>query len=158
MSEENDGQPAGEQEQSWAPPQSQDELNAIIAKRLERERAKFADYDALREKAAKFDEVQEASKSELQKAQERAEQAERRAVEMERTAVRARIAAEFNVPVEVLQGDDEESVRASAQKILAWRDSNKRPAPAPSQLRSGSAGKPESGSRAVAALKALRNQ
>src|SRR5690606_7275317 len=34
-------------------PETQDELNAIIAKRLERERAKFSDYDDLRVKPSK---------------------------------------------------------------------------------------------------------
>lgn len=49
---------------------SQDEFDHRIGDRLARERAKFADYDALKEKAAKFDEVDAASKTELQKLQE----------------------------------------------------------------------------------------
>jgi hypothetical protein len=35
----------------WTPPASQADLDRIIEERLARERAKFADYDELREKA-----------------------------------------------------------------------------------------------------------
>lgn len=39
-------------------PESQEELNRIIADRLSRERDKFKDYDALKEKAGKYDAAQ----------------------------------------------------------------------------------------------------
>ena len=55
---------------------TQTELDAIIADRLKRERAKTADYDDLKAKASKLDELEEAQKSELEKAQERADKAE----------------------------------------------------------------------------------
>ena len=47
---------------------TQAELNAIVADRLSRERGKYADYEALKTKAAQFDAAQEAGKTELQKA------------------------------------------------------------------------------------------
>ena len=40
-------------------------MNAIIADRLSREKSKYADYDELKAKALKFNEAEEASKSEL---------------------------------------------------------------------------------------------
>lgn len=49
---------------------TQAEMDAIIGDRLKRERAKYADYSELQAKAAKYDEAEEASKSELQKAVE----------------------------------------------------------------------------------------
>ena len=52
---------------------TQDEVNAIIAERLKRDRGERADYDELKAKAAKLDEIEEANKTELQKANERAE-------------------------------------------------------------------------------------
>ena len=55
---------------------TQDEVNAFVGERLAREREKYADYEALKEKAAKYDQAEEASKSELQKATERAEKLE----------------------------------------------------------------------------------
>ena len=48
---------------------TQDELNAIVSDRLKREREKYADYESLKEKATKLDEIEEASKTELQKPQ-----------------------------------------------------------------------------------------
>ncbi|MBR4514596.1 MAG: hypothetical protein IKO61_06900, partial [Lachnospiraceae bacterium] len=42
--------------------------NRIIADRVQRERSKYNDYDSLKEKAAKYDAHEEASKTELQKA------------------------------------------------------------------------------------------
>lgn len=52
---------------------TQAEMNAIIQDRLTRERGKYADYEALKAKAAKFDEAEEAGKTELQKANEKAD-------------------------------------------------------------------------------------
>ncbi len=53
---------------------TQAELNAIIAERLEKAQKKFADYDDLKKKAAKFDEQEQANLSELEKAKQRIEQ------------------------------------------------------------------------------------
>lgn len=49
---------------------TQSELDAIVADRLKRDRAKYADYEQLKDKAAEYDRLSEASKSELQKAVE----------------------------------------------------------------------------------------
>lgn len=51
---------------------TQEELNTIINDRLSREKAKYADYEDIKAKAAKFDEQEEANKSELQKALDKA--------------------------------------------------------------------------------------
>lgn len=48
---------------------TQAEMNAIIQDRLTRERGKYADYETLKVKAAKFDEAEEVGKTDLQKAQ-----------------------------------------------------------------------------------------
>lgn len=64
---------------------SQDELDAILADRLRRERAKYEDYDALKDKAAKYDKAEEAQKTELEKAQEKAQALERAAQEQQST-------------------------------------------------------------------------
>ena len=52
---------------------TQSQLDAIIQERVARERGKYADYDELKEKAGKFDAAEEANKTELQKATERAD-------------------------------------------------------------------------------------
>lgn len=55
---------------TYTPPASQRDLDKIVGERLAREREKYADYDELKAKASKFDEVEAASKSELQKLQD----------------------------------------------------------------------------------------
>ena len=101
--------------------------------------------------------IREANKTELQKAQERAEAAEQRAVANERRATQTQIASEFGVPLEAIHGDDEAAMRESAERLVAWRDSNKPKPPEPKKLRSGAAGSGDtSGSRAAAALRQMR--
>jgi hypothetical protein len=58
----------------FKPITSQDELNRIIGERVKR--AKPADYDDLRMKAARLDEIEQANKTEVEKANERATKAE----------------------------------------------------------------------------------
>ena len=104
---------------------TQDELNAILGERLAREREKFADYDSLKEKAAKFDEAEEASKSELQKATERAEKLEselnsyKKAEELR--TIREKVANETGVPASLLTAETEEACTEQAKGILAFK-------------------------------------
>lgn len=51
----------------YTPPATQEELNRIISDRLTRERSKFADYDDVKAKAQKLDELEEATASETDK-------------------------------------------------------------------------------------------
>lgn len=105
MPNENDnatqGAPA-EQERTF----TQSELDAIVRDRLKREREKYADYADLQKKATAYDEAQEAAKSELQRAVERAEKAETELAgikqEQERAALVAKLAAEKGVSAEML--------------------------------------------------------
>ena len=73
------------------------------------------------EKARLYDEAQEQGKSELQKAQEAAAKAEARAAAMEAEAMRAKVAAAKGVDADLLSGSSEEELRASAERLLAWR-------------------------------------
>ncbi len=103
---------------------TQEEMNAIIRDRLSREREKYADYDTLRDKAMKFDAAEEASKSELQKAQERADalQAQLNALtqETEIQKARTKVATEKGIPANLLTGSTEEECSAQADAILAF--------------------------------------
>ena len=74
---------------------SQRQLDTIIAERLKRERAKFADYADLREKAATVDELTS-----------RAEQAEGRLAELEH--------AEYGVPASALRGETQKELTEHA--------------------------------------------
>jgi len=96
MPEGEEGNPAGNQPSVGAnPPQqdqpekpvktfTQEELDAIVQQRLARATPK--DYDDLKAKAAKFDELEAGQKSELDKAIARAEKAEARVHEAEARA------------------------------------------------------------------------
>lgn len=73
------------------------------------------------EKARLYDEAQEQGKSELQKAQDAAAKAEARAAAMEAEAMRAKVAASTGVDADLLSGSSEDELRASAERLLAWR-------------------------------------
>lgn len=90
---------------------SQADVDRIVGERLARERAKFADYEDLKTKAAQLDAIEEAKKDELQKAQERATELEQGKTEaekrLERVAIRSAVLAEAT-----RQGADPDAVLA----------------------------------------------
>ena len=158
MSEENT-EPQGQQEQApeFTPITSQEDLNRVIGERIKSVKAKFADYGDLKAKASRLDEIEQASKSELEKAQERIAELEGTVSQAQRAALVTRIASEEGVIPEVLHGDTEEEMRAAAARIKEWAGSTHTAPPAPRSLKSGSAGSDDGGgSRAAAALRKMR--
>lgn len=128
------------------------------AKAREQEKRAKENADA----AKRLGEIEDASKTELQKANERAEQAERRAAEFESMALRSDVAASKGVPAAGLTGTTREELEASADALIAWRDASSTTTPAktppdPKSLKSGASGSSsgEKG-RAAAALRSLR--
>ena len=105
---------------------TQEEVNSIVQDRLYKERKKYEgiDLDALKEKASKFDEMEEANKTELQKANERAMALETELNNLksanEIRDIRERVAQETNVPASLLTGTTEEECRAQADGIKAY--------------------------------------
>lgn len=103
---------------------TQEEVNSIIGKRLAEEKGKYADYDVLKAKADKYDEAEEANKSELQKATERANNLEaelngfKKAEEVRTT--REKVANETGIPVNLLTGVTEDECKAQAEAIKAY--------------------------------------
>lgn len=69
---------------------TQEQLDAILADRLARERNKYADYETLK---AKAQEAEDAKKSEIEKAAERASKAESKLKEVEQAAKLAELRA-----------------------------------------------------------------
>jgi len=103
---------------------TQAELDAVVKDRLKREREKYADYDDLKAKAAKFDEAEEANKTELQKVTERAKALEDelnglKEAEKLRT-MRAEVAKETGIPANLLTGSTEDECKAQAEAIKAF--------------------------------------
>ncbi len=95
---------------------TQSEMDAIIGDRLKRERAKYADYEDAKAKAAKLDELEAANKSELEKAVEERDALKARLAEMEADKAHAdavaKAAAEHGVDAVLLgrmSGDVEEN-------------------------------------------------
>lgn len=103
---------------------TQAELDAIVSDRLKRDRAKYADYEALKEKAAKLDEIEEQNKTDLQKAVERGDtlQAELDKLKTENTVrdLRMSVSEETGVPYSLLTATTEEDIKEQAQAILEY--------------------------------------
>lgn len=103
---------------------TQAELDAVVKDRLKREREKYSDYEDLKAKAAKFDELTEANKTELQKVTERAKALEDelnglKEAEKLRT-MRAEVAKETGIPANLLTGSTEDECKAQAEAIKAF--------------------------------------
>lgn len=105
---------------------TQEEVNAIIAERIKRESAKYADYATLQEKASKFDEMEEANKSELQKATEKANalqiQLDNLTKEKEVMSIREKVSSETGVPMSLLSKESEEECMEQAKALLAFKN------------------------------------
>lgn len=77
------------------------------------------------DKAKAYDELQEESKSELQKAKEAAEKAKAELdalkAEKARADLVAKVSKETGVPASLISGDDEDSMREYAKRLAEWR-------------------------------------
>lgn len=71
------------------------DVDRIVRDRLARQAAKFGDYAALKEKATKFDEIEKANLSALEKEKARADAAERNATAAQERVVRTMVRAEL---------------------------------------------------------------
>ena len=101
---------AAEAAEGFHPITSQEQLDRIIAKRIERTRNKFADYDELKNRAAAADELKT-----------RAEQAEEKLAGLEKANQvqqwRTAAAKEYGVPAEALRGADEKELKEHAKQL-----------------------------------------
>lgn len=102
-------------------------LAADVAKWKAMSRKNEAEKKAALAKANKFDELENANKTELQKALDRAEAAEKRALENDAKVLRAEVSVKTGVPASLLSGNDEAELLASAEALLAFRGDVKTP-------------------------------
>ena len=104
---------------------TQEEVNSFLAKDRKQMEEKYSDYAELKEKAARLDQIEEDAKSELQKAQEKAEklQAEISAYkhDAEIRSIRDKVAQSTGVPVGLLSGETEEACTEQANAILSFK-------------------------------------
>lgn len=99
---------------------TQEDVDRIVSKRV----ARYQDYESLKEKAAKYDEQVEASKTDLQRATEKAAslQAELDAMkkaEQIRT-MRNEVATTKGIPATLLTGTTAEECESQAEQLLEW--------------------------------------
>lgn len=104
----------------FTPITSQDELNRIIGERVKR--AKPADYDDLKAKAAKLDEIETANQAEAEKAAARVAELEAELNNTRRDSMRLKIASEHGINdaddiALFLTGTDEETLTKQAKRL-----------------------------------------
>lgn len=109
--------------------ETQEELNEIIKKRLEREKSKYADYDTLSEKIKTL-ETEKIKLEETIKTQKETDKGYvNKIAELEKTisgweskALKQKVAIKHNLPFELanrLQGDSEESLEEDAERLAS---------------------------------------
>lgn len=91
---------------------TQADVDKIVQDRLARQKAQFANFDEFKEKAERYDEIAEQSKSEQQKLEERAQQAEEAAAKATERANRILRKAQIISAATELNAVDPEAVHA----------------------------------------------
>jgi hypothetical protein len=124
---------------TYTPPATQADLDRIVAERVNRTKAQFKDYAELQAKAKKYDELDAASKTELQKAQDDLTRWQSETERWRGTAVQSRIEAlaapDFEYPSDAAGkldpskyldaggAIDEAAIKADLAALLAERPS-----------------------------------
>nr|DAL06362.1 MAG TPA: Major head protein [Caudoviricetes sp.] len=135
---------------------TQEEVDKLVEGRIWREREKFKDYETLKGKAAKLDEIEEASKSELEKANEKAAALEAKLAGLEKAetvrSIREKVSKETGVPIHLLHGEDEETCTQIANEIVKFAKPSSYP-----DVKDG--GEPNHGARMTKAeILAIKNE
>ena len=95
---------------------SQEQLDKILSKRLERERAKYSDYEELKKAAAEAAD----SRSEVEKLHDRVKELEQERHQSALQAAKAKAASEYGVPADLLVGDDTDAIEAHAKRLSEY--------------------------------------
>ena len=114
------GQQVSNGANTYTPPATQEALNSIIESRLQRERAKYADYEHLKEEAGKVDGLvaeRDNLKSQLEELEKENgvfKQKEQRRLWAEE------VSKEYGVPTEALRGETKEELTAHAEVLKSY--------------------------------------
>lgn len=114
------GAAQGADPKPYEAPATQADLDRIIESRLARERAKYEGFDDFKAKAARFDEIEQANLTELDKLTARAEKAEAAEKDARLALLRHEVAATKNIPATLaarLQGSTREEMEADAEAL-----------------------------------------
>lgn len=137
---------------------TQDQVNAMLAEQKRKVGEKFADYDEVKAKAEELEKLTSASKSDIEKALERAAKAEAEIAKFQQKEQVAQWASEITkdspIPATVLRGNTKEELEAHFADLLqlAPKETPPKRTPVPAGRPSGE----EQGSRAAAALRNMR--
>ena len=111
---------------------TQEEVNSFIARERRETEARFSDYEDLKAKAARLDEIEEAGKTELERTSEALAAAtaelEQLRAERERAELTAQVARDTGLPPDVvasLNGADADALRAQAESIVTTMGAQK---------------------------------
>lgn len=125
--------------------ETEEEYNEAFKERLERERRKYADYDALKEKASKYDDLLKQDfegKAKKAKADYDAlvekykdydanlSELTAKATKAEKSLTKIKIANEYKLPFELAEritGEDEKAMRADAETLSKYMVGNSAP-------------------------------
>lgn len=119
----------------------QPEVDEIVTKRLERERGKFADYDTLKEKAAKVDNINSEWETKLKEANDKTTDLEKQVGAAKLEVDKVKIVHEHKLPedlAEFVTGETADEMRTKAEKLAKGVkpgsvDLDKKPKPGESQ-------------------------
>lgn len=132
---------------------TQDQVNTMLAETKRKEREKFADYDDVKKKASLLDQREQESKTETQKALDKAAELE---TELNKYRTKDQVAQwateitkDSDIPASVLRGSTKEELEQHFEQLKGLAPKPKRTS-APTGQPTG-----EQGSRAVAALRSL---
>lgn len=110
------------------PVTTQEQLDKIVKDRLEREREKvrseFSDYEDLKARSLKLDELEKNGSEELKKALAEVDnlkgELQTRDKNAELQKMRKQVAKDTGVPEDLIQGADEESMKTFAEAVAAF--------------------------------------
>lgn len=114
----------------FKPITTQEEFDAAIKGRLSREKEKYGDYDQLKSRVAELEEENVSLKSTIEATNQSKADADKQLEEMqnqisnyETASLRTRVALQYGLPYDLadrLQGTDEESLKADAERLASF--------------------------------------
>ena len=123
----------------FKPITTQEEFDAAIKARLSREKEKYADYDQLKFRVEELEKENGGLKSTIEATNQSKADADKQLEDMQKqiagyetASLRTRVALQYGLPYDLadrLQGTDEESFKADAERLAGFMKSNQPVAP-----------------------------
>lgn len=103
---------------------TQDDVNKIVQERVAKEKAKYEGFEEMKSKAAEYERLQEANKSDLQKAEDKASKLEKELAGYKKAEqmrqIKASVSEKTGIPERLLTGETEEACEAQANAIKEY--------------------------------------